>query len=206
MGEVILTKVSIYLAGKIQKGHEDPKEFYWHSDDLEALKKFLYPVTPVFLNPADRLDDLSDQKSVFGRDMLQVFSSDLVLVDARARRGLGVGAEIMWAKMNGIPVVSWAPEGTHYYHKSATLLGVTVHNWIHPFVESLSDRLVEDLEEAAKAVRAVLAQEVAIKGPECIYEAMEHYKKSNLEVDLPMQELLQACSSVKKRASALSRK
>lgn len=203
--EVGLSKVSMYLAGKIQKGHEDPKEFYWHLDDLETLKKYLHPIVPTFLNPAERSDDLSDQKSVFGRDMLQVFSSDLVLVDARARRGLGVGAEMMWAKMNRMPVISWAPKDTHYHHTNTTLLGASVENWIHPFVESLSDRLVENLEEAAEALRAVVSQELAIKGPECIHQAMEHYKKSNLGIDLPMQELLEECSSVKKRALSLSR-
>lgn len=195
----------MYLAGKIQKGHEDPKEFYWHLDDLDVLKKYLSPILPLFLNPAKRSDDLSDQKSVFGRDMLQVFSSDIVLVDARARRGLGVGAEMMWAKMNRIPVISWAPKNTHYHHANTTLLGVSVENWIHPFVESLSDVLVENLKEAARAVRAVISGELAIKGPECMYEAMEHYKKSNLEADFPMQELLQGCSSVEKRALSLSR-
>ena len=27
-------KISIYLAGKIQKAHENPNEFYWSEDDI----------------------------------------------------------------------------------------------------------------------------------------------------------------------------
>lgn len=66
--------------------------------------------------------------------MLQVFSSNIVFVDARDRRGLGVGAEMMWAKVNKIPVVTWAPRNSHYHKDQTTILGVTVANFIHPLI------------------------------------------------------------------------
>lgn len=87
--------LTFYLAGKIQKAHKAPNEVYWSEVDLNALKKVMAPSTLHFLNPAFCGDDLSDQKSVFGRDLMQVPSADIVLVDARDRRGLGVGAEMM---------------------------------------------------------------------------------------------------------------
>src|SRR5690242_19798693 len=95
-------KISIYLAGSIQKGHEYA-DSYWTDDDMTLLKKELHDYDVTFLNPALRTDDLSDQRSVFGRDMLQVYCSNIVFVDARHKRGLGVGAEMMWAKLNSIP-------------------------------------------------------------------------------------------------------
>lgn len=83
-------KIALYLAGSIKKEHERTDDFYWSETDKEILSTQLSQHDLLFLNPAERNDNLSDQKSVFGRDMLQVFSSDIVLVDARERRGLGV--------------------------------------------------------------------------------------------------------------------
>src|SRR5579872_2699636 len=99
--------IAIYLAGSIQKGHET-NDLYWTRSDLETIEEALSDYNVKFLNPALRSDDLSDQQSVFGRDMLQVYCSDVVFVDARDRRGIGVGAEMMWAKMNQIPVLTLA--------------------------------------------------------------------------------------------------
>jgi len=113
------------------------------------LKKTLSEYEVSFLNPAFRSDDLSDQRAVFGRDMTQFFCSDVVFVDARDRRGLGVGAEMMWAKFHKISIVTLAPIDSHYNKSKTTLLGVAVENWVHPFVESLSDAIVENLADGA---------------------------------------------------------
>src|SRR5580704_10722245 len=104
------TKLAIYLAGSIKKEHEKGDDYYWTERDINLIKQCLPDFEISVLNPASRTDDLSDQLSVFGRDMTQVFSSNFVFVDARAKRGLGVGAEMMWAKLNRIPVVTWAPK------------------------------------------------------------------------------------------------
>src|SRR5579871_3736379 len=100
-----MKRVAIYLAGNIKKGHEKLNEDYWNDSELFIISNTLKSTHVDFLHPAIRTDDLSDQKSVFGRDMTQVYCSDVVFVDVRQRRGLGVGAEMMWAKMNKIPVV-----------------------------------------------------------------------------------------------------
>src|ERR1700722_9849273 len=138
----------IYLAGTIKKSNED-QDLDWTQEEMILLKRSLSPVELTFLNPAMRSDDLSDQKSVFGRDLFQVYSSHIVLVDAREKRGLGVGAEMMFAKMNRIPVVAWLPEKTHYHRQKIHLLGQHVESWIHPFVFNLSDYLAPSLEQAA---------------------------------------------------------
>lgn len=124
-------KISIYLAGSIKKGHERADESFWTDADISFLRKDLSAYEVSFLNPAFRSDDLSDQRSVFGRDMTQVFCSDVVFVDARNRRGLGVGAEMMWAKFHKIPVITLAPVDSHYNKRKTTLLGIAVENWVH---------------------------------------------------------------------------
>ncbi len=198
-------KISIYLAGKIKKKHEEPNEHYWSEEDIEKLKNSSLDID--ILNPAKRSDDLSDQFSVFGRDMLQVFSSDIVLVDARDRRGLGVGAEMLWAKTNSIPVISLTPRNSHYNKESASLLDVEVKNWIHPFVESLSDVLVENLDEAVEWIEKIMKDNtIQIKGKNSIFDAMKYYKKTNLFKDLPMKKLIDSNSSIKFRADNLLRK
>ena len=125
--------LSIYLAGNIKKNHENESQIFWSEEDRKILRQKLSPTELIFLNPAFRTDDLSDQKSVFGRDMMQVFCSDIILVDVRERRGLGVGAEMMWAKINKIPVVTLAPQESHYRKSKVNLLDVEVKKLGTPF-------------------------------------------------------------------------
>lgn len=191
--------IAIYLAGGIKKGHEK-EGFFWTDDDLILLRKHLANFDVSFLNPAFRTDDLSHSKSVFGRDMLQVFTSHVVFVDARDRRGLGVGAEMMWAKLNKIPVVTWAPRNTHYRKDTTTLLDVPVENYIHPFVDSLSDKIVDNLIEGAQWIDFIFSNpSVEIKGIPSIESAMQHYKDHQLHHDIPMKELIAANEELNQR-------
>lgn len=197
-------KIAIYLAGSIKKGHEKADETFWTDEDMSLLRKSLTDFEVSFLNPAFRADDLSDQTSVFGRDMVQVFSSNIVLVDVRDRRGLGVGAEMMWAKINKIPVIAWAPRNSHYRKDQATILDRPVQNFVHPFVEGLSDSVVANLEEAAKWIREVMSNpSIAIKGIEDIGAAMQYYKDRQFHKDVPMKEMVSACKELEKRMNRL---
>ncbi|HSX03235.1 MAG TPA: hypothetical protein VLG76_00735 [Rhabdochlamydiaceae bacterium] len=193
-------KISIYLAGSIKKGHERSDESFWTDADMLLLRKNLSEYEISFLNPAFRSDDLSDQRSVFGRDMTQVFCSDVVFVDARDRRGLGVGAEMMWAKFHKIPIVTLAPLDSHYNKSKTTLLNVAVENWVHPFVESLSDAIVENLSEGGGWIRKfVNASAPKIKDLEWIELAMQHYLEAQLPHDEPMKALITANPKLQKR-------
>jgi len=184
-------KLTIYLAGNIQKGKEDDTKEVWSPAHKTKLQELLPHIELVFLDPQIRLDDLSNQTSVFGRDLFSVYSSDLVLVDARSKRGLGVGSEMMFAKTHKIAVISWLPENSHYKRASLEFLGQKVENWTHPFVESLSDYCTASLEEAARWIQEELITEKAsIKGPAFLQEAMHHYHETSLPQDIPMQEAL----------------
>jgi hypothetical protein len=193
-------RLAVYLAGSIQKGHEPSNELFWAEADMQLLTEALGQNQIAFLNPALRMDDISSQKSVFGRDMLMVFCSDFVLVDARQRRGLGVGAEMMWAKMNKTPLIVYAPQDTHYRLSKASLLGATVENWVHPFVESLSDCIAGTLSEAAAWMQKHLRGETPpAKGAESIQEAMAYYHTTQYANDLPMQELVNTSENLRQR-------
>lgn len=199
-------QLSLYLAGKIQKAHEHPNETYWTENDQLVLRNCLLSFELHFLNPAIRSDDLSNQRSVFGRDMLQVYSADAVFVDARDRRGLGVGAEMMWAKMNSIPVISLAPLDSHYHKASTTLLGVEVDSWVHPFIEGLSDAIVSSLEEGAQWLTQHFgANPAEIKGPDWVHGSMKYYLESQFSKDKPMQAFVEANATLEQRFQSLSR-
>ncbi|VVC75781.1 hypothetical protein AQUSIP_10780 [Aquicella siphonis] len=183
-------KIAIYLAGSIQKAHEE-NDSHWSEQDIGNLKELLSDYEISILNPALRSDDLSDQRSVFGRDMLQVYCCNFVFVDARGRCGLGVGAEMMWAKLNAIPVITLSPKNTHYNKSVTSLLGTRVENWIHPFIESLSDCVAENLAEGASWINtAVNNRSMPIKSIEQIHESMRYYHENQLTYDIPMQEVL----------------
>lgn len=184
-------KIGIYLAGSIKKGHENPQESFWTEDDIALIRDSFLKYEVIFLNPAFRMDNLSDQHSVFGRDMTQVFCSHVVFVDARDRRGLGVGAEMMWAKMNKIPVVTWAPKDSHYNKTKTSILEVEVEDYIHPFVYGLSDKIIDRLEEGVLWIEKILCDPfIEIKGLKHIQAAMQYYQESQLPIDLPMLEIL----------------
>lgn len=200
MERIMSTKISIYLAGSIKKDHEREDELFWTDADMVFLRKALPEYEISFLNPAFRSDDLSDQRSVFGRDMTQVFCSDVVFVDARNRRGLGVGAEMMWAKFHKIPIVTLAPIDSHYNKSKTTLLDVAVENWVHPFIESLSDAVVRNLSDGAAWVRKfVSAFAPKVKDVEWIQSAMEHYRDNQLPHDKPMKALITANQKLHRR-------
>jgi hypothetical protein len=171
MEEYLKHKIIIYLAGKIPNEDETPSHaLHWTKQHMDHLRSNLSEFDVVLLHPAFKDCDLNSQDTVFGRDMHYVFSSNIIFVDARGPRGLGVGAEMMWAKVNGIPVVSWAPKDTHY----------NASNFIHPFVNGLSDKVAENIEEGAKWIKQFVKDlhSVKIKNSDSIHSIMEYYKTS----------------------------
>lgn len=98
---------------------------------------------------------------------------------------------MMWAKCNQIPVITLAPKGSHYHKSETTLLDVPIKDWIHPFVESLSDKVVGSLEEASFWIeRFVIDPSLKVKDRTFIEEAMHYYQKTQLAQDIPMKNLL----------------
>ena len=85
------------------------------------------------------------------------------------------------------------------------LLGVRVENWVHPFVESLSDGIVSNLEQAVVWIDALMKGKLKdIKGPEFIKVAMQHYKHMQYENDHPMNKLAANNGILKARIEGIS--
>ena len=125
----------------------------------------------------------SNKSNRFGQDCLQVTISNFLVIDLREKRGLGVGAEMMLAKEKGIPVISVCPTGSHYKRSMIFHNGMEDSKWVHPFVDSLSDVVVEDFSQAGKWIQAFIQNPTKIKSGGIVEEAIKDYLNNFLDDD-----------------------
>ncbi len=183
-----MKNISIYLAG-----YEEENQTSWDSKDKSFISNELNLFKISFLNSDFRLDD---PISAFGRNMTQVYLSDFILLDARKQQEVGIGAEMMWAKIYCTPIITLAPINTHY-HKDRDL--------VHPFLYSLSDVIVEDLTEASDWIRNYLLGKASpVKDIDFIQKCMQQYKKKQFGEDLPMQDLIEESPHLKDKFANIS--
>jgi hypothetical protein len=79
-----------------------------------------------------------------------------------------------------------------------------VENWIHPFVESLSDAIVETLSEGAHWIRKFsMFKNLKIKDIEFIQSTMAYYHDTQLQYDEPMKTLIRANQQLNDRMSQI---
>ncbi len=185
-----MRSIAIYLSGSIRKGEKDSNKICWEKEDKDFIRNELEGWEVMLLDPQSRGDDLSDHISVFGRDMTQVANCDFVLVDGRQKRGVGVGMEMLMAKMRGIPVVSVIPKNSHYHRDKVDYLGQTVRNFTHPAFYAISDHIAEDLASAMAWVKEQLMDPRPVKGLHVVEDAMKRYRETQLEKDKKMKEFL----------------
>lgn len=204
---VPVVRLHIYLSGSIKKGKTDErKKSYWTQSDIKILKDILaakYELT--MMNPAVRSDDLSDAKSTFGRDLLQVHISDIVLVDARDKKGVGIGSEMTYAKTIGIPVLTIVPPESQYNRSDFEYLGQRIDNWIHPFIYGLSDYLFDSIEDAANFILNSDFPLKNIKNHAYFMEAINHYIGTQLERDSGMKGILDEDAQLKHKIEQIIR-
>jgi hypothetical protein len=143
--------LSIYMCGSIKKGDSDmrEKECFWMPEDEVELRSKLKVEELLLLNPAKSGVSRGDAVATFGSDLHFIQSSDFVLADARREKGIGIGAELMFAAQVGIPTITICPRNS-FYRKDfiANVLGHDLHDWIHPFIVTLSSVIVETLDQA----------------------------------------------------------
>lgn len=181
--------IYIYLCGSIAKGHEASK-YSWDKETVESLRDAIEKQIPdkkvMFLDPSDRGDDISDSKSVVGRDLYSVEIAHFVVADLREKRGIGVGAEMMFAKMKGVNVIAWLRRDSNYHQWKTSVLNVPLENWIHPFVQELSDSVCFDFVEIAKSIQKT----TETKGEGYIKKCINHYIFECFPSDVPMKNAL----------------
>jgi hypothetical protein len=188
--------LSAYFSGSIKKGKSDVKKSFWTDEDIYFIKS-RYKGNFVSLNPATRSDDLSDAKSTYGRDLLQVYMSDVVIVDLRDRKGIGVGAELMFATFFKIPVIALLPNETHYKRTNITYLDQEIDDWVHPFAFGMSSYHCQSLDEIVSTLNH--NDEFISRDKTYIDEAIQHYITNQLDRDKEMNDLIKANEFLKEK-------
>lgn len=133
----------IFLSGSVKKGQLNKKDdtYFWSQQDITTLKKGLN-FDVVIHNPNELEIDLTDSRNRFLTDLVELLSSDFVVVNANTKKGIGVGAEMYIARAYKIPVYTIAPIGS-YYHRYNEFN----QEWIHPFVHELSNIIFDSVDD-----------------------------------------------------------
>jgi hypothetical protein len=181
--------ICIYCSGGIQKGAADNAKLCWTVAEKSTLANALYPIEVRFLNPDDPVANMTDTEALFGRDLYQVQIADFVVVDARERRGIGIGIEMLASRIMDTPLVVVAPSNTHYRKDELTYRGSTVNNYIHPHLRHLADVVVENFDLAGRWIKGYLDCPTKLKTHSVLYDAIEAYRTNLLPVDSPMLEI-----------------
>lgn len=178
-----MQKISLYIAGSVKKDVDDANNIFASDDIKQQLVKSIDNFEVIIFDPNESKIFGDSESFRFGQDCLQVISSNFLVVDLREKRGLGVGAEMMLAKEKGIPIISVCPSGSHYRRSIVFHTGAKNEKWIHPFVESLSDVIVECFNEAGEWIKNYIANPTKIKSGEIIEQSIKDYMDNLLEKD-----------------------
>lgn len=173
--------LKIYLAGSIPKGDKARENFInWR----DQYKKVLSSINNIeFLNP-DGIRDESDAMEVFGHDINMIKNSDVVIINAEKKigRGIGVGTsqEMVIAKYFSLPVITVIPKNTHHRRSNIVFHGKEIEDWIHPFIETFSDLIVEKVNDCIDWIKKYRnsPNNYKIKDIKIIDESIEYFLKS----------------------------
>ncbi|MBW4545924.1 MAG: hypothetical protein KME25_15970 [Symplocastrum torsivum CPER-KK1] len=182
--------VTVYCSGSIQKGSADTGKICWTDVERTMVARAALPIEVRFLNPDDPVADLGNVTAVFGRDMYQIQFANFVIVDARQRRGLGIGTEMVISKILSKPLIAVVPPNTNYRKDQLSYRGSEVRDYIHPHLKSLADAVVDDFESAGVWIKNYLATPTSLKTTSVVFDAIETYKVEMLPNDKPMQEIV----------------
>jgi len=181
--------ISVYCSGSIMKGSSDDKKLCWTGIEKQQVRQGADPCEVLFLNPDDPITDPENVLGQFGRDMFQVMVASVVIVDARERRGLGIGVEMAAAAILETPVIVVAPRNSRYRSDELRYRGATVKDYVHPHVASLATCVVDTFVEAGQAaVQSAkdCRKQAAVPHPGWLDSAITEYRDHVLQHDPPM--------------------
>jgi len=167
----------IYLAGSVPKGNEEAKFDNWRIEYKEVLKKHFQAE---FIDPYDHHSyvDENDSLLVFGIDSNHIKTSDFIVVNAESKLGAGTSMEMVVAKYFKKPVVTVLPKDT-YHRRSNLIFGPNhVKDWVHPFIHSFSDFIIENIVEIEKIKDKIFSSK--IKTISVIDDAIKYFESSQI--------------------------
>jgi nucleoside 2-deoxyribosyltransferase len=149
--------MTIYLAGSVPKGSEEEKAFVnWRVRYKEILEKFL---EAEFIFPDSGEMDENDFLLIVGKDSKSIKRSDLVIVNAEERLGVGTSHEMIIAKYFKKPVIAVLPKNSYHRRSNVTFRNkYFVEDWMHPFLHTFADFIVERVEDVEGIKDKLLSQ------------------------------------------------
>lgn len=141
-------KIKLYLSGSVPKPNFNMDDIITWGTYYDRLANFLYAkgYDAEIFDPSNKNSEYNKlpKSEVYQVELNFIRSSDIVLVELSQRRGLGVGVEMYHAKLNNVPVISLCPNKTVYRDDKS--------KYLHPFVEHLSNYIVDDFESMLKII------------------------------------------------------
>jgi len=186
--------LSVYCSGSIMKGASDEKKLCWSDAERLEVSKGASPHEVVYLNPDDPITDPENTLGQFGRDMFQVMVATAIIVDARERRGLGIGVEMAAAATFETPVIVVAQRNSKYRSDKLEYRGATVYNYVHPHVGALATAVTEDFLAAGEVLSRLpscMDRSARHEVPAWLDRAVEEYVNNVLPGDATMLEALE---------------
>jgi len=140
--------MKIYLAGDVPKGKEEEEKFVdWRTKYMDVLNKSL---DADYIDPYDRSLDESNFLAVFGTDCSHIKSCSLVIINAENKLGVGTAQEMVIAKYFKKPVITVLPKNSYHRRSNIVINGKKIKDWIHPFIFSFSDFIIQNIFEIEK--------------------------------------------------------
>lgn len=173
----------VFLSGSVKKGPEDKRDpvYFWSDDDIRYISETLNNGNVTILNPSDVSICSSKYFDRFIADIELVLQSDVILVDARTYKGIGIGAEMMLAKLKNIPVIAFA-DAESTYRKTKKKTDNSTYHWQHPFLSGLCDYVHDSLDDAVKHTNELISnKEVKFRNRSIqdVQEEVEMHFQSN---------------------------
>jgi hypothetical protein len=178
-----MKKISIYIAGSVRKDKNDENTVFASDDIKGEIYQALDGVDVTIFDPNESKILGTKSRPRFGKDCLQVTSSNFIVVDLREKRGIGVGSEMMIARQRKIPVIAVCPPESHYKRHMVFHTGAVNQEWVHPFVESLSDVIVNNFKEAGEWIKKFIDNPIEVRSDEVINESIKDYLDNYLDSD-----------------------
>ena len=163
--------MKIYLAGSVPKGDEEAKDYIdWRKEYFKTISQNINDVELLDANDFYILEGNSE--ALFGAECSHIKKSDLVIVNAETKLGAGTAMELVIAKYFRKPVITVLPKNSDHRRSNLIFRGKEVKEWIHPFIDTFSDVIIEKIFEIKNAVELIKKQK--IKGISVIDEAIQY--------------------------------
>lgn len=174
-----MKQIKVYIAGKVSPGSSMGTSF-WRDDFCRRLEE-KSGFNIVNLDPTSQKVLPFDSQMVFGRDSFMIKESDLVIVNLTDDISVGGSQEMLIAKYFSKPLIGIAKEGGKFVNKNFNDFGRIV-DFVHPFVFSTCDAIVNDEDEAAEWIKNHFGRQKP-KGIECIDDSIKYYLEDYFDGD-----------------------